>query len=174
MLTVLPSSTICSHRLCYRMVVKRCRGDYVRPYRCSLFEGGLGMDMLPVTADPNTVDIVSVNGTGFKTVCFYNISLNNCSQVTLRHVVDQPEDEYVDIIGNDGEVCRDDNSTCNDYLRLYYGEDNQQTQTFCRDRLARLNMTLDVSSFFAVHWADNIANPRASFQVNVQCSPDSF
>jgi len=132
------------------------------------------MDLLPVTADPSSVDIVSVNGTGFKTVCFYNVSLNNCSQVILRHVVNQPEDKYVDIIGNDGEVCRDDNSTCNDYLRLYYGQDNQQTQTFCRDGLARLNTTLDVSSFFAVHWADNIANPRASFQVNVQCSPDNF
>lgn len=116
--------------------------------------------------------MTSPNGTRFKTVCFYNVSLNNCSHAILRHVKDQPVDEYLDGDRNDTLTCHPDE--CKDYLRLYYGERNQQSEAFCRDGLAFLQQSipLDGGSFLAVYWADNIGNKTGSFEVIAQCAED--
>ena len=137
--------------------------------RCSLFRDRSDKLRQTVIANQRTVNIASPNarGTGFKTVCFYNVSLNNCSSAILRHVTDHPVDDYLDGHGND-------NLPCGDYLRLYYGEGNLQTDTFCRDGLATLgkSIPLDGGSFFAVYWADNSGSRTGSFEVNAECAEE--
>ena len=156
--------------------MKRC--PLQNQFKCSLFEGKLGYDALPMTSSSNhtnaTVNIASVNGTGFRTICFYNVTFDNCSHVSLRHAVDQRESEYVDAITNSttNAECRYA-AECKDYLRLYYSEGRQQTEAFCRGELASLDRAFPLSngSLLAVYWADDIGSSYAqsSFQLTASC-----
>ena len=157
--------------------MKRCPRQ--NQFKCRLFEGKLGYDALPMTSNSNhtnvTVNIASVNGTGFRTVCFYNVTFDNCSQVSLCHAVDQRESEYVDAITNSTTnvaECRYA-AECKDYIRLYYGEGQQQTEAFCRRELASLDRTFSLSngSLLAVYWTDDIGSPfaQSSFQLTASC-----
>ena len=148
--------------------MKECPEDVVR---CSLYKAK--SDPLPRTAVANqsAVYIKSPNGTESKTVCFYNVSLNNCSHAILRHVKDQPVGEYLDGDENTTLTCNHPRE-CKDYLRLYYGEGNQQTVAYCRDGLASLQESIPLSggSFFAVYWVDNSGGRTGSFEVTAHCA----
>ena len=170
------SSFQCSHRLCYRTLVKKCTDENnFSSFKCRFFSpNDFGLSPLSVRSNPSSVTITSVNGSEFRTVCFYNVSLSrssHCSTLRLYHMDDHPEEEYIDNL-NVTHPCRSSNE-CKDYLQIYYGygEGNQQNLKLCREELATLDITLhNVTSFRALFWSDNTPSSGSSFHVRAECS----
>ena len=157
------------------MKVKNCRDANNHVYHtCRLFDGapGFRLDELPVTDNASLVDIESLQGSQFRTVCFYNISMtdtNNCSALRLFHKADHPQEEYVDRMEGPGSNSTN-SGPCKNYVKVYYGpENNQQFQTLCREDLATIDDVFPVTSLFAVYWTNNIRSNEGSFHLRAQC-----
>ena len=164
-----------SHRLCYRVKVKKCYDNGLK-YTCRLFDGtpGFKLDKLPITGDnDSSVILTSINGSEYKTVCFYNISFSNtsdsnCSRTELEHAKHHSHEEYVD-----GLSESENNSTnvpCKSYVKVFYEHENgrQHTTELCRNELAEYKEHFPASSLLVVYWT-NPEKSSASFNLRAQC-----
>ena len=106
----------------------------------------------------------------------YNVNLSsnvNCTALRLQHIVDFPIEEYVDIINITHPCSRHSEYECKDYLQIYYGEGNNNTQSriLCREELATLEMILPTTSFVAIYWTDSTSSDdfTSSFHLRAEC-----
>lgn len=164
------------------MGVHRCRDTtrHAAYYHCRLFDHigknstAFGLHPLPVSGNASfmAVNIKSIqrHHKRIGSVCFYNISLNenaNCSAIKLQHIVDYPEDQYVD--GLEETATNSTSTLCRSHVNVYYGsEETQQFQTLCREDLATFNDVFLGSSLFIAHWMKNVNND-GSFHLQAQC-----
>ena len=165
-----------STRVCFRTRVKQCensRGG--QDYHCRFFYSNFTNNPLPQSCE-NTVFLSPPADSEYRTFCLFRVNLSsntNCTSVRLQHVVDHPEEEYVDSL-NVSHTCRDSqnslaNPDCHDYFQIYYGT---QTRVLCRRELAEFEQRLEgVTSFVAVYWTDSTADPNttSSFNIRAEC-----
>ena len=161
--------------MCFRTKVKTCRDENNYPFHtCRFFPGPINFRMTPLSRNcPNSIEFSSVEDSELRTICIYNVNMSgnsNCSALRLQHVVDHPEEEYIDSL-NVSHSCHNSNSVCKDYLKIYYGEGNQQSRALCREELANLDTILEASSFVAVFWSDSVSESgtASSFHIRAEC-----
>ena len=157
-----------NQRLCYRVQVGRC-GNY---YECRFFDRipGFRIEPLPVAGNGSVESVIiqSLPETEFKTVCFHNISLPNCSVIRLQHTSNHSEEKYVDRL--EGPNTNSTNIACKSYVKVYYGiEESQQHQILCREDLATLDQVFISSSLFLVYWTNSDRTNNGSFHLHAQC-----
>jgi hypothetical protein len=166
-----------NHRLCYRVKVKSCITNNRLHHACRLFDGtkGYKLDKLLTTAgNDSSVDIQSIPGSEYKTVCFFNVSIpnagsRNCSGIELQHAKDHPREQYVDRLSESSTNSTD--VACKSYIKVFSGPQGEQqhTQPLCRGELAELDKRFHASSsLFIAYWTIP-SNSNASFSLRAQC-----
>lgn len=156
-----------NQRLCYRLKVGKCG----RNHECRFFDGipGFRIEPLPVTGNGSVESVIieSLPRTEFKTVCFYNISLPNCTIIRLQHEYNHSLENYVDRL--EGPNTNSNNTACKSYVKVYYETlGSQQYRTFCREDLATLDDLFFSSSLFLVYWTNSDRTNSGSFHLHAQ------
>lgn len=137
-------------------------------YYCRLFDSleSFGQHPLPMSgnaSDP-AVHIKSIQRPfrGVGTVCFFNVSFNNCSVIRLLKST-HPNEQHGR--KSDAKIRREHKS----YVNVYYGsEENQQFRTLYQQDLATLDDVFPSTSLFIAHWVKSFRSD-ISFHFQAQC-----
>lgn len=138
-------------------------------YYCQLFDGALnssGLHPLPMSGNSSSpavyVKSIQRPRRGVGSVCFFNVSFNNCSVIRLLKATG-PDEQYRD--RSNTRIPHQHKS----YVKIYYGsEGDQQHQTLYEQDLATLDDVFPATSLFIAHWVKSFKSD-ISFHLQAQC-----
>lgn len=151
------------------MGIHRCNNTNTNSnYYCRLFDGldSFGQHPLPMSGNASSpavyVKSIQRPKRGVGTVCFFNVSFNNCSLIRVLSAT-SPDEQHKN--GSDANIPHEHKS----YVNIYYGsEGNQQYRTFYQQDLATLDDIFSSTSLFIVHWVKSFRSD-ISFHFQAKC-----